>query len=326
MSDFTPPTLVTNLSTTAYRTQLNSNFATIEQAFRDVSNTLPKTTLTPNTNVSWVDRATRPSGIIGKNAFYPILGTDHSRFAVAHNGPDSVSACVIGNNYHSTDRSFSKTFEEIGITGSGDYVVNFGVRSVGAPLLEMLLEENETDQLQTLTIWRMNVNRNLGVFTVTNLRLMCDLLMDQETFVATYHRDMPLSCSHEGVLPTTSERVPAGILIPWNCEIQRAFVRLETPPLAHTDQNTIEIMLARVMGTDYENVLASTASFAHSDAAGTTRTLEAISNPGPYQAQEGEYVYPLLLSNELDLTDFPPQAAGLSVTLLVKQIHHGIYR
>jgi hypothetical protein len=305
---------------------LNNNFSLVQKAFQDVSNVLPKSTLTHHSNLSWVERATRPSGIIGIQSFYPILGTDHSRFAIVHPSIDSLSACVIDDRYHQVDRTFSKTFESIGISGSGDYVVNFGVASIGSPLLEMHLELEDTDNSQELTIWQMDVNRDLGSFTVTDLRLMCNVLMDQYTFVNNvYGVSFPLTCSYEGVLPTTTERLPIGVVMPWNCEIQGAHIRLETPPGAHSDQNTMEIALVRVLGTDYETVTATNATFAWSDGYGHTHTLDAIAS-GAYQAQAGEYIYPIIVTPENPITDFPAQAAGLSVTLLVKQIHHGIYR
>jgi hypothetical protein len=317
---FNAPDLVTSLSTTQFRTELNSNFTLIETAFAELQNAIPTSRLSAQTNLDVIDQLVVPSGIIGIDSFVPSLSSDHTTFSISHDTYDSKSYCVIDQIFHSADASFNKTFESIGISGSGDYVVKFGVRTRGAPVLEQHLEIEDTDNLQDLTIWKMDVNRDVGAFTVTNLRFESTYLVSITNFTNAFAADIPLTAKYSGLLPAYAYVYDAGILIPWDCEVQKAFVRLGTMPAGHTDASDVVIQLSYGSGTDTYNVLADQATFTAATPPGTVRTLNATS--APYQLSAGSFVFPEIVTAEAARTDIPPTAADLSVVLIVKRIYH----
>jgi hypothetical protein len=318
------PTLTTTLDRTNFRNELDANFTLIQTALDELQTEIGSATVTAPSSYDIITSILGATGIIGVESFVPGFDTDYTTFSISHNTPRGKSSCVISSLYHDTDTAFSATFASIGITGDGDYVVKFGVKTRGAPLIEQMLELEDTDNEQTLTIWKMDVNRNVNLFTVTNLRLMTNVIIDNDVSDKFWVKEHPLTYQYQGVLPITSGRLGTGILVPWDCEVMRAFVRLETPPAQHTDQNTVDIQLSTGLVTDTINVLASAAQFTDREALGAIKTIEAQSEP--YQLMAGEYVYPEILTAEMDLTDYPAQAANLSITLLVREIYHAVMR
>ena len=137
---FTAPDLITGLSTSAFRTQLNSNFTAIENAFIQIQNELPAIIGNQSfaANLTWVERAIRSEGVIGSDAFAVSFNTDTDTFNISHNSPGGYSSCVISSRYHHTNTSYSKTLSDL-CTGDGTYTLIFGIKTLGAPLLERKL-------------------------------------------------------------------------------------------------------------------------------------------------------------------------------------------
>lgn len=322
---YTSPSLFTTMSATEFRSQIETNFSLIQTALDQIQTDLPGVSVqTPLTNMQAVEYMTRPNGFVGSDSFVPRFTTDFDGFAIEHASPLGVSAAVFSNKLHQTGEAFSKTFEEIGITTTGDYVVKFGLITRGSPIVEMKLELEDTDNLQELTLWKMDVNRNVNVFTVTNLRRESPVLVARSSFTEVYERPVPLSLTYTGVLPTVTGRLPVGLLMPWNCEVMGAKARIETPPASHTDQSTLTISLDYILGTDATPVV-STATFDERDGVGAIAEMNALT-PEPFQLAESDYVYPNITVPEANLTDFPAQASDLTVTLLVKEIQHDVLR
>ena len=319
---FNAPDLITTLSTTNFRVELDSNFSLIETALAELQNAIPTSRLSAQTNLDVIDQLVVPTGIIGVDSFVPSISGGDTTFTIGHSTYDSASYCVIDQKFHSTNSPFTRTFESIGITGSGDYVVKFGVKTRGAPIIEQYLEIEDTDNLQDLTIWKMDVNRDVGTFTVSNLRFMSTYLVSVTNFTKTFDSDVPLCSQHPGVLPSYAGPLDTGILIPWDCEVQSAYVRLGAMPSGHTDATDVVIQMSYGSGTDTYNVLNNTATFAADTAPGTVRTLTALSEP--YQLAAGSFVRPEIVTAENANTDIPATAANLTVTLNVRRIYHDI--
>jgi hypothetical protein len=319
---FNAPDLVTSLSSTNFRVELNSNFALIETALAEIQSAFPTSRLSAQTNLDVVDQLVVPEGVLGIDSFVPSFAGDHSSITISHNTYDSESACVIDQRFHSTRSSFTKTFESIGITGSGDYVVKFGVKTRGAPVIEQYLETEDTDNLQDLTIWKMDVNRDVGTFTVSNLRFMSTYLINTTNFTKAFDTDVPLCFQYSGLLPAYAGPLETGILIPWDCEVQKAYVRLGAMPTGHTDASDVVIQMSYGSGTDTYNIFNDSATFTAATAPGTVRTLTALSEP--YQLAAGSFVRPEITTAETARTDIPPTAANLTITMYVKRIYHDI--
>ena len=319
---FNAPDLITSLSTTNFRVELNSNFSLIETALAELQNAIPTSRLSAQTNLDVIDQLVVPTGVIGVDSFVPTLAGDHSSFTIGHDTYDSTSYCIIDQKFHSTNVGFTRTFDSIGITGSGDYVVKFGVRTRGAPIIEQYLEIEDTDNLQDLTIWKMDVNRNVGTFTVSNLRFMTTYLVSVTNFTNVFEADVPLCFQYSGALPAYAGPLETGILIPWDCEVQKAYVRLGAMPTGHTDATDVVLQMSYGSGTDTYNIFSNTATFTAATAPGTVRTLTAPAEP--YQLAAGSFVRPEIITAETARTDIPPTAANLTITLQVRRIYHDV--
>jgi hypothetical protein len=138
-------------------------------------------------------------------------------------------------------------------------------------------------------------------------------------------QEVPLTYQYKGTLPETSGVLETGIMIPWNCEAQGAYVRLDTMPSSYTDQNDLVIELGDGSDTDFINILADQATFTERDRAGAIKELTAQADP--YQLEAGDFVAINVVTPETPLnTDNPVTASDLSVTLLVRQIYHDVRR
>jgi hypothetical protein len=317
---FQSPDLNENISTVA---QINGNFTLIQTALNTLQNLIPRVQVQRlGGNIAWIDKQLRPDGVVGHQSFTPSFGTDWDSFAVFHNTPNGYSTVIIDEAIHETDVAFSQSFSSL-ITLDGTYEVVFGVRSRGTPICEMLLELEYTDKSQTLTIWTMDVTKSGAVWTVSNLRREAPVHMNRDSWEKTIDQQVPLTYQYEGTLPGVPGRLPTGILIPFDCEPMSAYMRLETPPAEYTDQGDVVIEIDRILDTDATNILGGSATFADSDGIGAIKTISGITPERP-QLAAGTYVYPNLTSVETPLTDFPVQAAGLTITLLVRQIYHEI--
>ena len=315
---FTAPNISTNTSTL---TSINGNFNLINNAFKNIQNILPGiTTQIYGSNLTLVDYATMDDGIIGTDSFIPSFNSD-DELVITHGTSYGKSACVIQNRWHDTNSVWSKALNDV-VVDDGTFTVNFGVRSRGAPAIEMLLEIAGTDNEQELTIYSFTVYRNSGSYTVSNLRLECPVIISKDSFAKAFQPDIPLTYTYQGVLPANIGRLPTGILIPWDCSVEGAYMRLETLPNKYTDQNTLEIELFDTIETDATNILADSATWNERETPRQVKTLTALTPAKLLSA--GTFVYPNITVAENAITDYPATASDLTITLLVKRIYHDI--
>jgi hypothetical protein len=319
---FKAPDLNEDVSTIA---EINANMTLIEDAFNVIQNLLPfASAQRAGQNLGLVDRLLRPDGVIGHQSFDASFGTDFDTFEIFHGAPEGTSACVIDNAFHETSQAFRGRFSDI-ISSNGDYEVVFGVQTRGSPVVEMHLELQSTDKSQTLTIWEMDVNRNSNLFTVTNLRRVAPVHVNRDSWGRVLDFEHTLTYNFEGQLPALSGPLETGIVIPWPCLVSGAFMRLETPPQGVTDAGDLVMELDYIRGTDATNVLTDQATWTGRDGVGAVKQLNAIT-PENFMLDAGDYVYPNIVTAESLLTDSPPRASGLSVSLMVKRIYHDVLR
>lgn len=326
---FKAPTLITSISAATFRTQINSNFSLVQSALQKIQTELTAGSGVRNlaSNLDWVNKQLLPDGVIGHQAFVPRFDTDSNTFEIDHNTPSGSSSLIISSVLHETNSVFSKTLSDV-VTSNGTFEVAFGCVTRGAPVAEQLLELESTDKVQTLTIWTMDITRNGSLFTIANLRRACPVHVNADSWQKVLDFEHAITWQRPGLLPLVSGPIDGtGILIPWNCVADSAWVRLETPPPEFTDASDIVIELDRIRGTDATNILSGQATFSDRDDIGTIKSIDGQS-PEPYLLEAGDFVYPNLITPEqsAELTDFPQAGGGLSITLLVKRIYHEIYR
>lgn len=328
---FEPPTLVTDLDTKKYRTQLNENFIAIQEAFEDLVALLPSSLsdaqaasvtrlealmegLPTSSNVTIVEKILKGDGVVGVDSFVPSFNA--SAFSIAHSSPSGFSAAVINGKYHQTEEAFSKNFADMSLS-SGVTTCIFGVSSEGAPLLEMdFVKESLADF--GLEVFEVDVYKSGSTYAVVEVRLVADVVIDQDAFDKALRQELPISFSWPGQLPSTEGRLGTGILVPWGCEVLGGYARLETAP-EQTDGVEVEFRAGE--DTDAENIFTAAASWGPADAR-VTRTMSALSNKK--QLAAGALVYPYLTVAENALTDYPPRAADLSLTVIVRRLYQSI--
>lgn len=311
---FSAPDLITDLSTTAYRAQLNANFLKIENALIEIQNELPLVApIAFAANLSWIEKAIRSGGVIGRDSFVVSFSTD-DELVITHDLPDGYSAAVINNRFHQTDAVFTKALSDV-CTIDGDYTLIFGLKSLGAPTTEMRLVVEDTDQDIDLPVWRFNVTRASDVYLVSNLHRVCDIVMSRQGFEDLHDFPHPLSWSYAGALPTSEGEFSTGFVVPWDCEVEGAYMRLATGP-HHTDGLTVDLYVGGP-GTDAISVLSAPASWSATDD-GVVVTCSPVSER--VQVLAGGFIYPYLV-----LADDSGTAANLSITLLLKRVYHTLY-
>ena len=319
---FSAPNLNTSPTTKA---ELASNWAKSQTAFNSLQNLIPTVSVQRHGgNLQIADGLVEGDGVIGTDSFVPHFGTDND-FSVTHETPAGKSQCVFQKRLHETNTAFTAQLTDL-IALNGDYVVNFGIKTLGGPNMSMHLEVEDTDQEQDLTIWQFDVNKNGLLYTVTGLRRQAVVLANRDTVTKAFEAEHPLTWQWDGALPIGGGGAigDTGIIIPWNAEIVKAYVRLGTPPAQHTDQSGLTVQLARFIGTNETSVLDGGATFTDRDEPGTVVEIPGLTEP-PYQVPAGTYLYPWISAPELHLTDIPATAADLSITVLARRIYHEVY-
>lgn len=321
---FTPSTLVTVL-TNNFRAELNSNFSKIQTDLIAIGNELPRVVGNQSyvSNLSAIEPMIRAQGVVGKDSFQPLFNTDGDVFEIQHSSSVGFSSCVINSRFHNTSVSYTKNLSEL-CTGDGTYDMVFGVQSKSAPMIEqkLLVAYTDEDSEIDLAIWRFQVLRSGTDYYVSNLRLACDTIASRESFSFVHDTPHPLTLAVPGDLPRAYGALSVGLIVPWDCQVDGAFMRLETGP-AQTDGVSVDLVTG--LASDAESVVAAPASWGVGDG-GTVVELAAIAEPK--QLAAGTYVYPCVTVPEQEpYTDGPhvvPTAADLTVTLLVRRLPHAI--
>jgi len=317
MPNFTAPDLVTDLSITQYRSQLNENFRLIEAALVQIQNAIPSISgaSVGQSNLTWIERALLPEGMIGVDSFFPSFSTDQDTLIVEHRQDGGYSSCVIGGLYHQTQEIFERAFGDI-IVSDGTWPVVLAVKSNGYPSLEMQVVVEDTDNDYDLPLYRMDVTRAGSVWAVRNLRRVADLILDQGLGTRVLDADVPLAFGFKGQLGTGTGQRACGVIAPWDMEISGGYARLETAP---TQTDGIEIEFRRgEPGTDAENVFTGAAAWTN----GQSGDVVHLSANSPMtKVSAGEFIYAHVTVGEAVAV-----ASDLFVTILARRIWHPIYR
>jgi hypothetical protein len=313
MPNFTAPTLIADVQTAG---EIRQDLNAIQTALIQIQNALPSVSgaSVGQSNLTWVERALVPDGMIGVDSFFPSFSTDMDSLVVEHRQEGDFSSCVISGLYHQTQETFEKAFSDI-ITGDGTFPVVFAAKSMGYPSLAMKVLVEDTDNDYDLLLYRMDVTRSGSTWLVQNLRREATVLLDRGAFAATFDADFPLAFGLQGAIGTGAGQREAGVIAPWDCEVVGAYLRLGTAP---TETDGLEIEIRRGEGTDAESVCSGAALWSAGDG-GTVMELSA--NTPQTQVSAGEWLHAHVTVGEAVSV-----AADLYVTVLVRRIWHPIYR
>lgn len=210
MATFNAPALFTVVDRTIYESQINQNFAKIQTALNSLQNIIPSVTgagLQPS-NLNWVERAILPDGVLGTEGFTPVFssGTDGDEtLQITHPGEASTSAAIMQSVFHRS--TTVKTVDLTALTSAANETIEvaIGVKSAGAPVLEILVSENNTDYDADLILYTFDLTVTGGSFwRATNLRRVADILMDRESWNKLWTHGAAINFNITGSLGWTS--------------------------------------------------------------------------------------------------------------------------
>jgi len=315
MGSYNAPTLVTSIDTDNYRSELNSNFTSIQAALISIENAIPSFGGRSTAgNLSVVDYLVIPDGVIGTDSFIVEFSTDEDEVSIRHDAPNGISACVIGDRYHESNVAWSKALSDV-VSGDGTYRLALGAQSFGSPTIELLLEEELTDLTQELTFWTFDVTIATGVYSVTNLRRKATVLIDRQSFDQVFTFQHALTFCHTGALPVAIGDIGIGVIVPWDAMVVGGWVHLSEAPV-NTDGGSVTIEIRDSDDTDGQNVFIDDASWAPAEDR-TVRQLTADAEPTLVRA--GTFLRPWISAVDSGGAGF-----DLSGTILLQRVYHEI--
>lgn len=318
---FEAPTLVTVIDPVNYQTQLDSNFTSIDLALIQIQNELDvaKPSAGGVSKVSWLDHTLNPDGVFGVDSFELVFSSDDDFLTIQH--PANGSGAIFDNVLFNTTKAFTSDLSAV-VTSDGTFRVVVGIQTVGAPNLNIIVSQSDGDTGDAdanidLVIYDFDVTKAGDVYTVANIRRRAAILINRDAFVKAIGQEIPLTLHIPGALPSTVGNLDEGMIIPWDCEVVRAFMRLRVAPTdsAVTDPTVRLELFSNVADTDGE-IATGFAEWLDTED-GQTRTLEGFLEPK--QLIAGDFIG----VNQIE-ADSDGAAADLTVTLLLKRIYHEI--
>jgi hypothetical protein len=320
---FQAPDLTTTIDAVNYQNQIDSNFSSIDLALKQIQSEL--NVAQPNqggsTMLGLLDAISIPNGVVGTDSFQLSFATDEESLSIVHSPNMNKSIAVINSRYFQNDNSFSVDLRTL-VPSDGTFRIAVGLQDQGTPNVNIIVAQSDgdtgdEDESIDLLLWDFDYTKSGSVYTITNLRRRAVVIISRESFEEAHQAEIPIT-ANIGTLPSTPGRVEQGVLVPWDCEIKRAFLRLGTAPTdsAVTDP-TVEVDLIRTgFGTDADTVIGS-AFWSDADA-GLIRELTGFVEP--LQVVAGDFIQPDVIQADSD-----GAAADLSITVLVKRIYHAIF-
>ena len=318
---FVAPSLVTVIDPVNYQAQLDSNFNSIDLALVQIQNNLDvaKPSAGGVSKITWIDHVLNPDGVFGVDSFEMVFSSDDDTVTIQH--PDEGSGLIFDRVFFRTTTAFSKDLSTV-VTSDGTFRVALGVKTVGAPNMEIIVAQSagdtgDADSLIDLLLYDFDVTKASDVYTVTNIRRRAAILMNRDAFVKAIGQEIPLTLHVPGALPSTVGNLDEGLIIPWDCEVVRAYMRLRVAPTdsAVTDPTVRLEVFSNAADTEGEVVTGFAEWLDTED--GLVRTLEGFLEPK--QLLAGDFIG----INQIE-ADSDGAAADLTVTLLLKRIYHEI--
>ena len=318
---FEAPTLVVVIDPVNYQTQLDNNFTAIDLALIQIQNELnvAKPSAGGVSKISWLDHTLNPDGVFGVDSFEMVFSSDDDFLTIQH--PVNGSGAIVDSVLFNVTAAFTSDLSTV-VTSDGTFRVAVGLQVSGAPNASIIVSQSDGDTGDAdanidLVLYDFDVTKASDVFTVTNIRRRADILMNRDAFVKAIGQEIPLSLHIPGALPSIVGALDEGMIIPWDCEVIRAFMRLRVAPTdsAVTDPTVRLELFSNASNTEGEIVTGFAEWLDTED--GATRTLEGFLEPK--QLIAGDFIG----VNQFE-ADSDGAAADLTVTLLLKRIYHEI--
>ncbi len=318
---FVAPSLVTVIDPVNYQSELDSNFKSIDLALIQIQNNLDvaKPSAGGVSKITWIDHVLNPDGVFGVDSFELVFSSDDDFLTVQH--PTEGSGFVFDRVFFNVTDAFTQDLSTI-VTSDGTFRVALGLKTVGAPNANIIVTESagdtgDADAEIDLLLYDFDVTKASDVFTVTNIRRRASILINRDAFIKAIGQEVPLMLQISGALPSVVGNLDEGMLIPWDCEVIRAFIRLRVAPTdsAVTDPTVRLEIFSNVADTDGELVTGFAEWLDTED--GQVRTLEGFLEPK--QLVAGDFVGLNLIEADSD-----GAAADVTLTLLVKRTYHEI--
>jgi len=318
---FEAPTLVIVIDPVNYQSQLDNNFSAIDLALVQIQNELDvaKPSAGGVSKVSWLDHTLNPDGVFGVDSFEMVFSSDDDFLTIQH--PANGSGAIVDSVLFNVTKAFTSDLSAV-VTSDGTFRVAVGLQTVGAPNANIIVSQNvgDTDDEDAnidLVLYDFDVTKSGAVFTVTNIRRRAAILMNRDAFVKAIGQEIPLTLQISGALPSVVGILDEGMIIPWDCEVVRAFIRMRVAPTdsAVTDPTLRIELFANESNTDGE-VVSGFAEWLDTED-GVVRTLEGFLEPK--QLSAGDFLGLNIIEADSDGT-----AADLTLTLVVKRLYHEI--
>lgn len=301
----------------SYLTELDGNFDAIQTALQQIQNELAVAQPGGDnsaSNIGWLQNALEPDGIVGTDSFEVSFSSDEDTITISHPESTGESMCVMGRFLFRYSDSFSQDLSTV-VTTDGTFRVAIGARKLGAPRMELAVVQSDGDTGDVeadldLVFYDLDVTLSSGVYTVSNLRLRATVLLSRESFANVHDRVEALNWEYAGSLPLATGVFGRKIIVPFDCEVIRAYLS----PMEGPSANPTEIELLAENDTDAD-VLAGTAEWSLGDS--TTKTIEG--NIEPTQLAAGSVIFVRQVQ-----ADAGGDFLDLSMVLLVRRIYHAI--
>ena len=241
----------------------------------------------------------------------------------------------------------------------GTYNICIGAKSEGAPNMSYVMLQcastlDDTDYASSgiaLPLYTFDYVIASSTYTVKNLRRASTVLVAQDSFQKTYETEHPISILLDDPLPSHSAAggsyadsmntegymaTVGGLIVPWDCEVTRAYVNVDTVGSATVTAGTDGWAFTLYEG-NYPGLLGAGHAGGHgmeqvvdgptylvSDS--TTSVIDGFAQPK--QLAAGTFIQPALgLFDDPDRalgTDAEPPT-GMTITVVVRRHYEGIY-
>lgn len=312
---FTAPVLWTEIDPTTYQAQLDLNFQKIQAALYNIQNELSTIDvisggLSPS-NLSWIERAVRYEGVIGSQSFMLSFDSDEENVTISHPGQDSLSSAIVNGLFHYTSTERTIPLTPLAAAGDGTYQIILGIKTLGAPAMEIVVDEDHSDAEQDLTIWSFDYERSGSSYTVSNLRREAEIIIDRESFTKAFRREQHIALFVAGALGNSAGYLDAAFVTPFACEILSAQFYMKTGPTG----STVELGLTPLSDLAGGNILSSTVTY-------TTGQYGVRSATGSTPAKILDAGDALFI--EKVQADSGDTAADLTVTIGYRRVYHDV--
>ena len=311
---FEPPTLFHPIDAGDYIAQVNSNFSDLQSALNEISSELAANSgggVAAGSNFGWLTSMTLPDGVVGPESWVPEFSGD--RQTLTFNVPTKgFNDAVVNGNLRIDNTVWTVDLPSvISALPDGAYRVAIQLKAQAGGVSSLLVEQADTsnDETGDLTLYEFEYAKAGALYTVKNLTRVARMILSSTLVDQKVEELVPLNIVASTPLPfNVAEEKAWGIHVPFDAEIVKAYATLAVAPTA-----TCGLQIVKGAGIP---LLASDFSFSAGDEF-DTKEAAAVATVERF-VEEGSFL-------RIDITDSSPSADGLTVTVMLRRVHHTIY-